>query len=59
MSPKLSVIIPMYNEQENVVNTLKKVSDVLYSMNIDYELIIVNDGSTDNTLDLLLTIISS
>src|SRR3989344_2989769 len=53
MSPKLSVIIPMYNEQENVVNTLKKVSDVLYSMNIDYELIIVNDGSTDNTLDLL------
>jgi len=53
MSPKLSIIIPMYNEQENVVNTLKKVSDVLYSMNIDYELIIVNDGSTDNTLDLL------
>lgn len=43
----------MYNEEENVVSTVKKVSDILYSMNVDYELIIVNDGSTDKTLELL------
>ena len=53
MSTKLTVLIPMYNEEENVASTVKKVSDVLYSMNVDYELIIVNDGSTDKTLELL------
>ena len=53
MKPKLSVIIPMYNEEENVANTLEKVEDVLYSLNIDYEILAVNDGSTDKTLELL------
>ncbi len=53
MNPKLTVLIPMYNEEENVASTVKKVSDVLYSMGVDYELLIVNDGSTDSTLELL------
>jgi len=53
MTKKLSVIIPMYNEEENVANTLKKVNDVLDSINIDSEVIVVNDGSTDRTLEIL------
>lgn len=53
MNPKITVLIPMYNEEENVVSTVKKVSDVLYSINADSELLIVNDGSTDKTLELL------
>lgn len=43
----------MYNEEENVVITLQKVNDVLYSLNTDYEILVVNDGSKDRTLDIL------
>jgi glycosyltransferase involved in cell wall biosynthesis len=50
---KLSIIIPMYNEEENVVNTLSKVNNVLDSINTDSEVIVVNDGSTDRTLEIL------
>src|SRR3989344_6386275 len=53
MNPKLTVLIPMYNEEENVVSTIKKVSDVLYNLNVESEIVVVNDGSTDNTLKLL------
>ena len=53
MNPKLTVLIPMYNEEENVVSTIKKVSDVLYSLNVESEILVVNDGSTDNSLKLL------
>ena len=50
---KLTVLIPMYNEEENVVSTLQKVNDTLYSLNVDYEILVVNDGSKDRTLELL------
>ena len=33
MRRKLTVLIPMYNEEENVVSTLQKVNDVLYNLN--------------------------
>ena len=53
MRSKLTVLIPMYNEEENVVITLQKVNDVLYSLNTDYEILVVNDGSKDRTLEKL------
>src|SRR3989344_1586407 len=53
MKTKLTVLIPMYNEEENVVSTLQKVNDVLYNLNVDYEILVVNDGSKDRTLELL------
>lgn len=48
---KISVIIPMYNEEENAINTLTKVNDVLKDYD-DYEIIAVDDGSADNTYKL-------
>ena len=45
----LSVIIPMYNEEENVENTIAKVASVLNETDEQWELIVVNDGSTDST----------
>ena len=49
----LSIIIPMFNEAENVEITLNKVEEVLTSFPGSFEIIPVNDGSTDNTLEKL------
>jgi len=49
----LSIIIPMFNEAENAESTLNRVEEALASFNGTYEIIAVNDGSHDNTLDIL------
>jgi glycosyltransferase involved in cell wall biosynthesis len=49
----LSIVIPMFNEAENVESTLKRVEEALSSFQGDYEIIPVNDGSVDNTLEIL------
>lgn len=45
----LSVIIPAYNEHENIRNTAATVSALLTSENIPYEIVFVDDGSRDET----------
>lgn len=45
----LSIIIPSYNEEKNINHTADVVSDVLESNKIDYEIVFVNDGSSDST----------
>ena len=49
----LSIVIPVYNEGKEIINTLNKIKSVLNNTMVKYELIVVNDGSTDNTKDLL------
>jgi dolichol-phosphate mannosyltransferase len=49
----LSIVIPMFNEAENVEATLGQVEQVLTSFQGTYEIIAVNDGSLDNTLEIL------
>lgn len=49
----ISVVIPMFNEAENVESTLKRVEEALSSFHGDYEIILVNDGSLDHTLETL------
>ena len=49
----LSIIIPAYNEEKRIQNTLLKVRDFLVQQNYEYEIIVVNDGSTDKTLDIV------
>lgn len=48
----LSVVIPMYNEEENVANTISQVSKTLAQLEDTWEILIVNDGSTDRTLEI-------
>ncbi len=51
---KLSVVIPMYCEEEIVEKCCERVSDVLSKINgYDYEVICIDDGSTDSTFDIL------
>jgi glycosyltransferase involved in cell wall biosynthesis len=49
----LSIIIPMFNEAENAKSTLNRVEEALASFAGTYEIIAVNDGSLDKTLDIL------
>ena len=49
----LSIVIPMFNEAENVEATLKRVEEALASFDGTYEIIAVNDGSLDHTLEIL------
>ena len=47
--PKISVIIPARNEAESIGEILKKIKSVLKQ---DYEIIVIDDGSTDNTAQI-------
>ncbi len=49
MISKLSILIPVYNEEKTIGAILKKVTAVLLPANIRRELVIVNDCSTDTT----------
>ena len=45
----LSVIVPAYNEEKNLAKNIKKFSEYLSRQPYEYEIIVVNDGSTDKT----------
>nr|HID14065.1 glycosyltransferase family 2 protein [Anaerolineae bacterium] len=47
--PSLSVVLPAYNEEANVESAVAHVSAVARQLGMDYEIILVNDGSTDRT----------
>jgi len=53
-SPVLSVVVPMYNEAENIGPFYEQLKKVLDNIGESYEIICVNDGSTDATLETLL-----
>lgn len=47
--PALSVVAPVYNEQETLPEFHQRLEAVLTELNLDYEVVLVNDGSTDGT----------
>ena len=49
----VSVVLPAYNEAENLPNVLSRIHEILGALAWDYELIVVDDGSTDNTAQVL------
>jgi glycosyltransferase involved in cell wall biosynthesis len=49
----VSVVVPLYNEEENVRPLYERLSQALEGLGRDYEIIFVDDGSTDGTLPLL------
>ncbi|SFV69694.1 Glycosyltransferase [hydrothermal vent metagenome] len=52
----ISIIVPCYNEEEVVQLFLEEVSPILKRTKQEYEIIFVNDGSKDNTLEKLLSL---
>jgi dolichyl-phosphate beta-glucosyltransferase len=53
MAPEVSIIIPAYNEEKRIVNTLNTITAFFASTPDSYEVITVNDGSTDDSLKIL------
>ncbi|MDR0574932.1 MAG: glycosyltransferase family 2 protein [Tannerella sp.] len=51
---KLSIVIPAYNEQDCIEDTLIRLSNTLSSEKIDHEILVINDHSNDNTPDILI-----
>jgi len=51
----LSVIIPAYNEEKRIKSTLDDLSDYFSKKEYSYEILIVNDGSKDNTSGVVLS----
>jgi dolichyl-phosphate beta-glucosyltransferase len=51
--PSLSVIVPAYNEEDRVGNTLDGIMSYLDKTGEDYEIIVVDDGSSDRTCEVV------
>src|SRR3989344_4479128 len=50
---RLSIIIPAYNEEKRIEKTLLSVDEYLSRQSYDYEIIVVSDGSKDNTTEIV------
>jgi glycosyltransferase involved in cell wall biosynthesis len=56
MDTKLSIIIPAYNEEENINSLYRELKEVLRLIHHQYEIIFIDDGSTDTTVQRLKAI---
>lgn len=56
--PELSLMVPLYNEEGNLEPLLDRIADVMASVGRTYEVILVDDGSTDRTVELLKRAVS-
>ena len=50
---KISIVVPIYNEEESVGTLYEKIAKTMEKLPHEYEIIAVDDGSTDNTLEKL------
>ena len=51
--PKYSIVVPLHNEQENVTDLYDRLKAVMEANGETFEIVLVDDGSTDRTFDLL------
>lgn len=51
---ELSVVVPLYCEEPNIDHLVERLEQVLGSIGLSYEIVCVDDGSTDRTLDCLI-----
>jgi glycosyltransferase involved in cell wall biosynthesis len=53
---KISVILPVLNEEENLIDMNTEIIEVIEDMDVDYEIIYIDDGSTDRSFDILCSL---
>ncbi len=52
MNPKISLVVPIHNEEKILEKNLKKISNYLSSLGKEFELVLIENGSTDNTFTI-------
>ena len=52
-SPVYSIVIPTHNEEENLIPLFAKIVETMETLNWDFEIIFVDDASTDGSFGLL------
>ena len=52
-----SIVVPVYNEQDNIITLVEEIEWVMKPFNKKWELLIVNDGSTDKTEEVITSIL--
>lgn len=50
---KLSIVIPAYNEEESIAQTIEQIEAVFEHVKIEHEIFVVNDNSKDKTAAVL------
>lgn len=53
MNNKMYIVMPAYNEEANIEETVKQWHAVVEKIGLDSRLVIINDGSTDNTFEIM------
>lgn len=48
---KISILIPAFNEEDKIIITIKEIINVFEKFGYDYEIVIIDDGSIDNTFN--------
>ena len=54
MAELISLVIPSYNEEENIENTVNTLKSILDGEDFDCEFVFVNDGSSDGTFEKIV-----
>jgi dolichyl-phosphate beta-glucosyltransferase len=53
LSPRISIVIPVFNESSRIADSLSKVREFLGKTPLSFEILVVNDGSTDGTAEIV------
>jgi polyisoprenyl-phosphate glycosyltransferase len=53
MEPEVSVVIPLFSEEENLPELYRRTTAALKALKISYEIVLINDGSADGTASML------
>jgi len=56
---QISIVVPFYNEEDNIEELYGQLTQVLKGLGVSYELIFINDGSTDRSQNILLKVFES
>src|SRR5690242_13740654 len=58
LKDSLSIVLPAYNEEQAIEKTVLNVCNVLQEWSSDFEVVVVNDGSSDHTGEILAHLVS-
>jgi glycosyltransferase involved in cell wall biosynthesis len=53
----VSIVVPVYNEEDNLLSLHRQLTEVLEQLEGDYEILVIDDGSTDESFEVLLCLL--